>query len=66
MDWRRPERTMEDRVGKRVVQILSRTQEARRHQESRRNARLETQSAVVITCAAQCCEEQDREHNVEQ
>jgi hypothetical protein len=56
MDGRWPERTVEDRVGKRVVQILSWTQEARRHQESRRNPRLKTQSAVVITRAAQCYE----------
>jgi len=56
MDGRWPERTVEDPVGKRVVQILSWTQEARRHQESRSNPRLKTQSAVVITRSAQCCE----------
>jgi hypothetical protein len=56
MDGRWPEPTVEDRIGERVVQILSWTQEARRHQESRRNPRLKTQSAVVITRAAQCYE----------
>jgi len=49
MDRRWTERTVEDGVGKRVVQILSWTQETRNQQDNHGNPRLEKQSAAIIT-----------------